>query len=197
MEPPRRRRGGLGTSSSPTQPKRPTFDPGPHLTGPEPDHSNPAHTRPAEHDITSQGPAPSTDRTGRPLEYRLPRPREVSTNPPVQVHSESRPAPRRTGRLGHRYLRSTCVLLPRQRGPTRQKGSGPHALPLKRPGPGPLTNPTTRLRRPSTSHPSRSRAVTSDPPRESHSESRTDGPTRTTNPKFTRVPLPRQRGPTW
>ena len=112
--------------------KRPTFDPGPHLTGPGPDHSNPARNRQAEHDelypLSARGahgahhgsltalptscqvspipprggedpenprkvlPRPTTGRADRTT-TRLPHPREVSTNPPVQARSESRPAP--------------------------------------------------------------------------------------------------------
>ena len=64
------------------------------------------------------------------------------------------------------------------------EGKRPTRPSAQRPGPGPLTNPTMRLRfyrsrRPSTSHPSRSRVVTPDPPRERHSESCPASPRRT------------------
>ena len=64
------------------------------------------------------------------------------------------------------------------------EGKRPTRPSIPRPGPGPLTNPATRLhtrhsRRPSTSHPSRSRVVTPDPPRERHSESCPASPQRT------------------
>ena len=103
MEPPRRRRGGLGTSSSPTQPMT-NLRPGPHLTGPEPDHSYLGSQPPgqARHSLARPCPVYRPDGPTARTPACHARVRFQQTHP-CKLTPSPAPLPRRTGRLGHRH----------------------------------------------------------------------------------------------